>query len=286
MLTIRDLNKSYGKHHILRGLNMTINKGDIYGFLGQNGAGKTTTLNIITQLIGKESGHVELEKDIHLGYLAESPVFYHYMTAHEYLTYLYQLNHTDNNPTFIQDLLEDVGLSKHKSKRIRTYSRGMKQRLGIASSLINNPDILLLDEPTSALDPQGRQDVMDIILKLNARGTTIMFSTHILDDVEKVCNRVGILHQGKMIQEGPLEDILATEHSYSLKVDDLRVALDHIESLNTFEILHKEEDTITFTCKEDMDVLKALIPMRTRIKAFSPHQLTLQEIYLRTVKTC
>lgn len=286
MLNIKNLSKSYEDIKILNSLNLTVNKGDIYGFLGQNGAGKTTTLKCITNILEFDTGEIEIPKNTVIGYLSESPSFYEYMTAYEYIKYLYQINHSEKSSSHLEGLLNQVGLLKHKNKKIKHFSRGMKQRLGIASTLINNPDLILLDEPTSALDPKGRQDVMDIILDLNSKGKTILFSTHILNDVERICNRVGILHNNKLTQEGLLSDILKPSIQYMITVKDSNIAKQFIESHLEFEFVSQEENLIIFSFSQESDlVLKKLIQMDTEIIAFNKHTLTLQEIYLRTVNS-
>lgn len=284
MLTIKDLTKNFGKTKILDHLNLEVHQGDIYGFLGQNGSGKTTTLNCITNILKFDEGQVIIPKDKVIAYLSESPKFYDYMTALEYLLYLYEINHEKKDLMFLENLLKEVGLIDHKNKKIKYFSRGMKQRLGIASTLINDPDLILLDEPTSALDPKGRQDVMDIILRLNTKGKTIMFSTHILNDVERLCNRVGILHQQKLIQEGALEDILVPGSHYMILAKDVKIAEAYLRNHQDFEMVSQTNNTLVFSYYgASNQVLKNLIDMNTEILEFKKHTLTLEELYLKAV---
>lgn len=209
MLKIHDLHKSYGAFEVLKGLEMTVNKGDIYGFLGRNGCGKTTTMNIVSNIIPKDSGEITfgIEK-CKVGYLPETPSLFTYMNGYEYLDYISACcNYQGDKKKRIDEVITLVGMAEGGKRRIKGYSRGMNQRLGIAAAIFNNPDLLILDEPTSALDPQGRAEVMSIIKQLSDMGTTIILCTHILSDVERVANRIGIVRDGRMAVEGTIEQI-------------------------------------------------------------------------------
>ena len=195
MLKMHDLHKSYGAFEVLKGLEMNVNKGDIYGFLGRNGCGKTTTMNIVSNIIPKDSGEITfgIEK-CKVGYLPETPSLFTYMNGYEYLDYISACcNYQGDKKKRIDEVITLVGMAEGGKRRIKGYSRGMNQRLGIAAAIFNNPDLLILDEPTSALDPQGRAEVMSIIKQLSDMGTTIILCTHILSDVERVANRIGIV---------------------------------------------------------------------------------------------
>ncbi len=211
MVKIRNLKKSYGNFPVLRGLNMDILDGDVYGFLGKNGCGKSTTMNIIADIIPKDDGDIELGggKPITIGYLPESPTIFGYMTAKEYLEYIAACtNYSGDIEKRALDVLEIVGLQSAADRRAKGFSRGMTQRLGMGAAIIKKPDLLIFDEPTSALDPQGRLEVIEIINRLKSLGSTIVLSTHILSDVERVANRIGIMNNGIIAEEGPLHDIL------------------------------------------------------------------------------
>jgi ABC-2 type transport system ATP-binding protein len=218
-IEIRCLTKAYGAEQALEGVDLTVEEGSIFGFLGPNGAGKTTTLRILTGLARPTSGIVRvLGHDVEtagdevramVGFLPDVPGFYDWMTAEEFLYFAGGLfgigKHTlDERVEVLLDLagLSDVG------QRIGGYSRGMKQRLGVAQALINAPRLLMLDEPTSALDPMGRKDVLDMLASLRDR-TTVFFSTHILADVERICDTVAILDHGRMVTQGPIEEVRA-----------------------------------------------------------------------------
>lgn len=211
MVQIRNLCKKYGSFPVLRGLTMNINDGDVYGFLGRNGCGKTTTMNIIADIIPKDSGEVILGdgKPITIGYLPESPMIYGYMTAREYLEYIAACCKYDGDiPARVNEVLDIVGLTPAADRRAKGFSRGMTQRLGMGAAIIGKPDLLIFDEPTSALDPQGRAEVIHIINRLKSMGCTIVLSTHILSDVERVANRIGIMNGGVLAEEGELRELL------------------------------------------------------------------------------
>ena len=212
MVKIRDLKKSYKGFPVLRGLSMDINSGDVYGFLGRNGCGKTTTMNIICGVIPKDSGEIQLgdgNKPVTIGYLPESPAIFNYMTAREYLEYIGACVEYDGDiKKRTDEVLELVGLREAADRRTKGFSRGMTQRLGMGAAIFKDPELLIFDEPTSALDPQGRSEVINIIERLKGLGCTIVLSTHILSDVERVANRIGIVNGGMIAEEGDMKTIL------------------------------------------------------------------------------
>ena len=198
MLSINEVRKSFGNHHVLKGVSFTVDKGEIYGLIGRNGAGKTTLINIIAGLSAADEGlcrinDIEItlsDKSQNIGYLPDSPNFFEYLTCGEYLDFLLMENNSDSRKRLLDlvELLPDI--------KISTMSRGMRQRLGIAAAIVGDPEVILLDEPTSALDPSGRADVARILNELKTSGKTIILSTHILTDMEKVCDHVGFLSDG------------------------------------------------------------------------------------------
>lgn len=212
MVTIRELKKSYKKFHVLDGLNMTINKGDVYGFLGKNGCGKTTTMNIICNIVPKDEGEIILGEvpgdKIKIGYLPETPALFDYMNGYEYLEYIAACaKYRGDVKARVAEVLDITGMTEGGKRRIKGYSRGMNQRLGIAAAIFDNPDLLILDEPTSALDPEGRAEVISIIRSLSETGATILLCTHILSDVERVANRIGIMSGGKLAIEDTIINV-------------------------------------------------------------------------------
>ena len=213
MVNIRNLQKSYGAFRVLDGLDMEVPDGEVYGFLGKNGCGKTTTMNILCNIIPKDGGDVLLNggngENIRIGYLPETPSLFNFMDGYEYLRYIAACcNYQGNINARVDEVLEIVGMREGARRRIKGYSRGMNQRLGIAAVMFNHPQLLVLDEPTSALDPEGRADVMNIIRHLSQTGCTIILCTHILSDVEKVAGSIGIMRGGRMAVEGKITDIV------------------------------------------------------------------------------
>ncbi|HMM29587.1 MAG TPA: ABC transporter ATP-binding protein [Aggregatilineaceae bacterium] len=212
-IEIRGLTKRFGDFPALKGFDLTVPRGMVFGFLGPNGAGKTTTLRIMTGLARATSGTVTIEgvrvggpHRPPIGYLPDTPSFYNWMTAPEFLRYIADLHGLADPP--ITALLERVGLGDTGRRTIGGFSRGMKQRLGLAQALLPQPAVLLLDEPASALDPAGRREVLDIMSDLRGE-LTIFFSTHILNDAERICDAVGILHQGELLLQARREELLA-----------------------------------------------------------------------------
>lgn len=212
-----NLTKLYNQKPALNKLHLAVKKGEVYGFIGRNGAGKTTTINLLLSLIHSSSGTIKINEQLisftdqeykrQIGYVPDVPVFPNYMNAVEYVTYACEMYEMpkDHIKERVIEVLDFVDLHDRK-KKIGAYSRGMKQRLAIAQALVHDPDIVIMDEPTSALDPIGRKDVINIILKLKGR-KTIFYSTHILEDVEKVCDRIGLLDKGNLILEDTIHNI-------------------------------------------------------------------------------
>ncbi|HJT19323.1 MAG TPA: ABC transporter ATP-binding protein [Nitrospira sp.] len=212
----------------LSGLSLRVGRGEIFGFLGPNGAGKTTTLKILmglvrptggtAMLLGKPAGDVETRRRI--GFLPESPYFYDYLTAEEFLGFYGELSGVSrsNVEPRITSLLSLVGLTEARTRQLRKYSKGMLQRIGLAQALIHDPELVILDEPMTGLDPVGRKQVRDLILNLRDQGKTIFFSTHILPDVEMICDRIGIVMKGKLLASGRVEDFMEKGHTSSVEV--------------------------------------------------------------------
>ncbi|MCB7303539.1 ABC transporter ATP-binding protein [Bariatricus massiliensis] len=214
-LRIEGLKKKFGETEVIRELSFSVPEHSVFGFIGKNGAGKTTTMKMILGLLKPDAGKIqvfgesvsygETKTNRFTGYLPDVPEFYSYMTASEYLRLCGEIAGLASGEIRRRsaELLELVGLTDNK-KRVGGYSRGMKQRLGIAQALLGNPRLLICDEPTSALDPVGRKEILDILFKLKGR-TTVIFSTHILTDVERICDRVGVLSEGRIVLSGEME---------------------------------------------------------------------------------
>lgn len=229
ILRIDDLHKRFGSNEVLRGLTMHVTEHSIYGFVGQNGAGKTTTMRLALGLLRKDGGEITVggrtvaygntPTNRFIGYLPDVPEFYGYLNAREYLRLCGGVSRLDAAETKSRSehLLALVGLDAVKT-RIRGYSHGMKQRLGIAQALLGNPRLLICDEPTSALDPVGRKEILDILLSLRGQ-TTVLFSTHILSDVERICDTIGILHHGVLALQGNLSELKASYATHNTAIE-------------------------------------------------------------------
>lgn len=213
-IEVKNLVKKYDGQAVINDLSFSVESGSICGFLGPNGAGKTTTLKLLTGLIKNDGGSIKILGHVvtpenrcqEVRYLEDMPNFYDYMNASEYLKFICELNNLDNIDFLVDEALELVDLKKERYKRIGKYSRGMRQRLGIAANVIAKPKVLFLDEPVSALDPIGRKQIFDLIKKLKNE-MTILFSTHILDDIERVCDHVIVIDQGIKVIDDNIKDI-------------------------------------------------------------------------------
>lgn len=233
LVEIRELKLNLGTHAVLRDVSLTLQKGQIYGLLGPNGAGKSTTISVVTGLRAPTSGSVRvlgldpaadaLHLHSRIGVLAEQAGFYDWMSAGDYLMWFASLYQKNLDKTEIASLLGRVGLEGQSPAPIATYSRGMRQRLGLARALINQPELLILDEPTNGLDPRGRREIHDVLLDLSANhGVGILLCTHLLDDVDRLCTRIGIIAQGQTVLEGSIADLLSAQHAavrYRLRVE-------------------------------------------------------------------
>lgn len=212
MLSIKKLSKTIKKHEILKNINLEIKQGETFGFLGPNGAGKTTLVKIILGLMRQTSGNLSLDCNKNrIGYLSEYPYFYDYLTGEELLLFtgnLFNLKETEIKEK-IKIFSQKLNLGEKDLKRnIKNYSKGMKQRLGFMQALINDPDFIFLDEPFSGLDPLGRKMIRDLIFELKKSGKTIFFNSHILADIEQVCDRIGIINKGEILVVSDVKNIL------------------------------------------------------------------------------
>jgi len=226
ILSIKNLNKRYGSLQALKNVTFDIHKGNVYGILGPNGSGKSTTLGIVLNVVNKTAGeyswfsgsmqtHEALKK---VGAIIERPNFYPYMSAKENLELVCKIKGI--NSAKVNEKLELVGLVDRQNSKFSTFSLGMKQRLAIASALLNDPEILILDEPTNGLDPQGIHQIRDIIKQIASEGTTILLASHLLDEVEKVCTHVLVLRKGEILYTGLVDGMSANEGFFELQADD------------------------------------------------------------------
>lgn len=285
MLKIENVFKSYDTNEVLRGADFSVPEGSIFGLIGPNGAGKTTLLNIVAGILPMDSGRILINDEPvrgtlgnAIGYLPDLPSFFEYLTCKEYLDFLGM----GQNLKRTRELLLLVSLKPEA--RIRRLSRGMRQRLGIAAALVNNPQILLLDEPTSALDPIGRNDVMKILQDLRKEGRSIIFSTHILNDMEQICDNYGFLKDGKIIlkNEIELEKRCAMRVHFEKHLDDGE--LENLERLTEAGIERVNERVILINAKGDIlsfqeKVFKALVSLGLTVKSVSNETLTLDSLF-------
>lgn len=228
MLMVNGISKSFGSHKIIDDLSFEVPEHSIFGFIGQNGAGKTTTMKMILGLLPSDTGEILVngEKVItgknktncYIGYLPDVPEYYEYMTPVEYLMMCGRITglNKKNVGKRVKEMLDLVGLSQYK-KRIHGFSRGMKQRLGIAQALLHKPKLLICDEPTSALDPLGRKEILDILSSVREE-TTVLFSTHILTDVERICDKIAFLEKGKIVLSGSLDAVKDSYKTFGIEI--------------------------------------------------------------------
>lgn len=259
ILTLNNLTKRFGPITAVDNLSFSIEKGNVYGILGPNGSGKSTTLGIVLNVVNKTSGdfswfngtestHEALKK---VGAIIERPNFYPYMTARQNLELVCKIKGVSTKK--VAEKLEVVGLGDRQNSKFSTFSLGMKQRLAIASALLNDPEILILDEPTNGLDPQGIHQIREIIKKIASEGTTILLASHLLDEVEKVCSHVVILRKGKSLYTGPVENMNASHGFFVLRAPDMDALKAALGSINTIGQLKEEGENLIAYLNEPLD---------------------------------
>lgn len=296
ILTISNLWKRFGEKEVLKGVNLNVPEHSIFGFIGKNGAGKTTTMKSILGLLEIDEGEIlvagekvqygETKTNRHIGYLPDVPEFYSFMTPYEYLKFCGELTGMESAgiKSRSAELLELVGLGEEK-RRIKGFSRGMKQRLGIAQALLNRPKLLICDEPTSALDPIGRKEILDILLVARDQ-TTILFSTHILSDVERICSDIAVLNDGKIVVQGALSEIreMRTSEEFVVEVEKSE---DVAKILNTFSNCKATASTqIVFQNDEKniFDIMKYLAENKTKVLRIERIEPSLESLFLEVVE--
>jgi len=259
ILSIENLNKRFGPIHAVKNVSLEIEKGNVYGILGPNGSGKSTTLGIVLNVVNKTSGnyswfggtmqtHEALKK---VGAIIERPNFYPYMTAIENLELVCKIKGIPY--TKVHEKLELVGLLDRKNSKFSTFSLGMKQRLAIASALLNDPEILILDEPTNGLDPQGIHQIRDIIKLIASQGTTILLASHLLDEVEKVCTHVLVLRKGEVLYSGSVDSMSSNEGFFELQSDDIKQLKFVLSKLDAIEKCTEDNGKILAYLKKPLE---------------------------------
>ena len=292
MLHITDLCKRFGDKEVLRGLNLAVPEHSIFGFIGKNGSGKTTTMKTVLGLLKPDSGEItvngetvaygETSTNRYIGYLPDVPEYYSFMTAEEYLRFCGEISGMSREDTDarVAELLLLVGLANEKH-RIKGFSRGMKQRLGIAQALLNRPKLLICDEPTSALDPIGRREILDILSSVKEQ-TTVLFSTHILSDVERICTDVAFLNNGVIEIQGKLADIKAMfrGNEYQLVTENEEDALTVLGNFNGMKIADATRVVFREGDYAVADVLRFVADNGIAIVKIERMELGLEELFM------
>src|SRR5674476_1528195 len=273
-------------------LDLSVRRGDVFGFLGPNGAGKTTTIRMIFGLIYPTSGYVEVldhrvprdrrEALRHIGGFVEVPAFYGNMSARRNLRLLGSLN-GEIEEARIAEVLDIVGLRERADSKVGDYSHGMKQRLGIANALINEPELVILDEPTSGLDPQGMKDVRELVRELGARGTTVFLSSHLLNEVEQVCNRAAILDKGRVVVEGPVSELRPEHQAVKVLTSDQGRAREVIAALLGPTQVRLDEEYLIVEASDGSvrELVKQLVTAGIGVDAVIPaHEQGLEDYFL------
>ena len=294
ILSVKNLNKSFGEFKAVNNMNLQVNQGDIYGFLGPNGAGKSTTLRMILGLIKPDSGEILINGKSNsgsnrnfltsIGALIEKPDFYKNLSAYDNLKILYKMSKL-KDINRISEVLKEVDLWDKKNQKVGGFSQGMKQRLGIAQTLIHQPSLIILDEPSNGLDPQGQSDMRSLILRINQEmGITVIISSHILSEIEKISNRMVVINKGEKIVEGNVQELMKNE---LLKVSFKSENLDSIalflkkqsidfESSNDSILANINEENIPLILKKMVDENISITEMK--------QMRTLEELFLGLTK--
>ena len=302
-LIIENLSKSFGSNNIIDDISFSVPEGSIFGFLGENGAGKTTTMKMILGLLKKDDGIIkvcgeevyygETKTNRFIGYLPDVPAFYRYMRPTEYLKLCGEITGMDSKilKNRIEEILNLVGL-ENNNKKIGGFSRGMKQRLGIAQALLNEPKLLICDEPTSALDPVGRKEILDILLKIKGK-STVIFSTHILSDVEKICDSIAILHKGNIALSGEVEKLKQGKRKDVLSIEfieetDLNKFMMFEKILNYKEHINVEGKNV-FISSNNIDKVQRYVLYELGKENILPAKIeilepTLENLFMEVVK--
>ena len=295
---VKDFRPGFGlrKKRVLHGISFSVRQGEIFGFIGPNGAGKTTTLKVLMGLIRPSAGVASiLGHDVretafrrHVGFLPENPWFYDFLTGREFLRFYARVSGVarGSREGRIAELLAKVGLADAGDQRLRTYSKGMLQRVGIAQALVHDPDVVFLDEPMSGLDPIGRKEIRDLILRLHAEGKTVFMNTHILSDVEMICHRVAIIVRGRIRYEGSIDEFLdAGERESDVVLAGLSPELAaELEDLGARLRGLGDRTEVRVPEKRVAEVLSRALGAGVQVISVAPHRASLETIFLSAVK--
>lgn len=293
ILEVRNLTKDFGSFRAVDNLSFSVNRGDVFGFLGQNGAGKSTTMRMILSLIKPSSGEISLQGlDLvtnrkaglrQVGAIIERPDLYKYLSAYDNLQLFARLSGIAVEKSKLMDQLEAVGLAQRYKSKVGTFSQGMKQRLGIAIAMVHDPALLILDEPTNGLDPQGIADMRETILRLNReRDKTILLSSHLLQEVEMISNRMLILHRGKKIIDGEVSACLGPDRNQvALESTNLEQLKKVLETMNIDSFATATHTCVVNIAKEAVpDMIRQLTEMHVKLIAVYPLQ-SLEDFFIQ-----
>ena len=294
-IEIRGLSKVFGEKIAVKSLNLTVNRGEVFGFLGPNGAGKTTSIKMLLGLIEPTAGDGEiLGKPLgdylvrsRVGFLPEHFRFHEWLTAKEFLHLhadLYARSRSRANAR-VEELLDQVGLTAHAGKKLRQFSKGMLQRIGLAQALINKPDLVILDEPTSGLDPVGRLLVRDVIKQLREQGATVFLNSHLLSEVEVTCDRVAFIKQGEVVRVTPLAALVEQEILLEIQMRELSAEVTAgLSRWGQNMAVDGNQVTMQVIDKENLpEINRYLIEQGMEIYAFYPHERPLKELFIQIV---
>ena len=292
-----NLRKTFGEKVAVRDLTLSVNQGEVFGFLGPNGAGKTTSIKMLLNLIAPSGGQAELfgypisnpEVRARVGFLPEHFRFHDWLTAEEFLALhadLYRLQR-DVARRHIDELLELVGLAPHRRKKLREFSKGMLQRIGLAQALLNQPQLVILDEPTSGLDPVGRRLVRDIIRELKQGGTTVFLNSHLLSEVEITCDQVAFIKHGEVIHTSPLQQLVEGELSVEIRARNLSSEI--IAGLGRWSTNVRQDGehlSLTLPGEADLPVInRFLVEQGVDVYSLSPKHVSLEDLFIEIVGT-
>lgn len=280
---------------VLDGLSLSVQQGEIYGFLGPNGSGKTTTIKVLigliratsgtVELLGKQAGDVPTRRRV--GFLPEAPYFYDYLTAEEFLAFYGHLAGLERRilNQRVSHLLEVVGLTEARTRQLRKFSKGMLQRVGLAQALIHDPELVILDEPMSGLDPIGRKQVRDLILGLREQGKTVFFSTHIIPDVEMICDRVGVIVRGKLLATGRVDELVSHGHTHSVEIVCQGIAVNGIPAIQATasRVLQRgQQALIVLSSPDQLDQMVSVIRQHGgMLVSITPQKRSLEELFFQ-----
>jgi ABC-2 type transport system ATP-binding protein len=294
---LRGVRKTFGSHVAVNSLDLTVSRGEVFGLLGPNGAGKTTVIKMMLGLVRPTAGTVELlgrpatdpAARASVGFLPEQFRFHEWLTAREFLDFhgqLYGLSREDRRAR-IPLALDRVGLAHREHSQLRTFSKGMLQRIGLAQAVLNDPLLLVLDEPTSGLDPVGRREVRDLIVELRAQGVTVLLNSHILSEIERVCDEVAILDLGKMVWQGRMNELAADERiEVTVELSELsEEALDAVRRIAAD--VTEDGGNLRFTASSAIvvsDVVASLARHGARVYAVRPERPSLEDLFVKLVE--